>query len=101
MNNFFNFCKTIRVQRQQYKLNLEISKSNQASRGTKSLRIQDPMALNSLLFHIDSLGNVQAFKEVIEFCDGSKCSYIIFYVFVFVLNICTNQLVLLFFHLSI
>ena len=36
MKNLFKVCKINRAQRQQYKLNLEISKSNQVSFGTKS-----------------------------------------------------------------
>ena len=39
MKNLFKVCKTNRAQREQYKLNLEISKSNQVSFGTKSLCI--------------------------------------------------------------
>ena len=39
MKNLFKVCKTNRAQREQCKLNLEISKSNQVPFGTKSLRI--------------------------------------------------------------
>ena len=38
--NFFKVRKTNRAQREQYKLNLEIQKSNQVYFSTKSLRIQ-------------------------------------------------------------
>ena len=40
MKNLFIVRKTNRAQREQYKLNLEIPKSNQVSFGTKSLGIQ-------------------------------------------------------------
>ena len=40
MKNLFIVRKTNRAQREQYKLNLEIPKSNQVSLGTKSLGIQ-------------------------------------------------------------
>ena len=40
MKNLFIIRKTNRAQREQYKLNLEIPKSNQVSFGTKSLGIQ-------------------------------------------------------------
>ena len=48
MKNLFKVRKTNRAQREQYKLNLEISKSDQVSFGTKSLRIQDPRVWNAL-----------------------------------------------------
>ena len=47
MRNLFKFPKTNKVQRQQYKLNLEIQKSNKVSFGTKSLRIQGPKVWNA------------------------------------------------------
>ena len=44
------FMKKIRAQREQYKLNLEIPKSNQVSFGTESLCIQGSRVLNALPF---------------------------------------------------
>ena len=52
MKNLFKVRKTNRTQKEQYKLNLEIPKSNQVSFGTKSLRIQGPSVWNALPFHI-------------------------------------------------
>ena len=52
MKNLFKACKTNREQREQYKLNLEIPKSNQVSLVTKSLRIQGPRVWNAVPFHI-------------------------------------------------
>ena len=74
MRNLFKFPKTYKVQRQQYKLNLEIQKSNKVSFGTKSLRIQGPKVWNAWPFHIKSKENLHAFKDVIKFWDGSTCS---------------------------
>ena len=62
MKNLFKVPETNRVQRQQYKLNLQITKSNQLSFGTKSPRIQGPKVWNTLPFHIKSKENLQAFK---------------------------------------
>ena len=81
MKNLFKVRKTNRAQREQYKLNLEIPKSNQVSFGTNSLRIQGPRVWNALPFHNKSKETLQAFKYVIKFWDGSKCSC----------NICFNS----------
>ena len=81
MKNLFKVHKTNRAQRDQYKLNLEMSKFNQVSFGTKSLRIQGPRVWNALPFHIKYKEHLQAFKYVIKFWDGSKCSC----------NICFNS----------
>ena len=77
----FKDHKTNRAQREQYKLNLEIPKSNQVSFGTKSMGIQRPGVGYALPFHIKSKENLQVFKYVIQFWDGSKCSC----------NICSNS----------
>ena len=45
MKNLFKVRQTHRAQKEQYKLYLEIPKSNQVSFGTKSLRIQGPRVL--------------------------------------------------------
>ena len=71
----FKVRKTNRAEREQYKLNLEIPKSNQVSFSTKSLRIQGPGIWNILPFRIKSNQNVQAFTDVIKFWDKSKYSY--------------------------
>ena len=74
MKNLFKVRKTNRTQREQYKLNLEITKSNQVSFGTNSLRIQGPRVWNTLPFQIKSKENLQVFKYVIKFWDRSKTS---------------------------
>ena len=81
MKNLFEVPKTNGTQREQYKLNLEIPKSDQVSFGTKSLCIQGPRVWNALPFHNKSKENLQAFKYVIKFWNGSKCSC----------NICFNS----------
>ena len=50
MKNLFKVRKTNRAQEEQYKLNLEIPKSNQVSFGTESLCIQGSRVLNALPF---------------------------------------------------
>ena len=67
MKNLFKVCKANRVQRRQYKLKLEILKSNQVSFDTKSLRIQDPKVWDTVPFHVKSKKNLQDFKDVIKF----------------------------------
>ena len=74
MKNFFKISKTNRAQREQYRLKLEIPKSNQVSSGTKCLRIQGSRLWKKLPFHIEFKENLQAFKYVVKFWDGSKCS---------------------------
>ena len=81
MKNLFKVRKTNRAQREQYKLNLEIPKSNQVSFGPKSLRIQGPRVWNALPFHIKSKENLQTFKYVIKFWGGLTC----------ICNICLNS----------
>ena len=74
-------CKTDRAQREQWKLNLKISKSDQVSFGAKSLLIQGPSVWDASPFHIKSEANLQTLKYVIKFWDGSKCNC----------NICFNS----------
>ena len=69
MKNLFEVRKTNRTQREQYKLDLEIPKSNQVSFGTKSLPIQGPRVWNALPLHIKSKENLQPFKYAIKFWD--------------------------------
>ena len=81
VKNLFKVCETNRAQREQYKLNLEIQKSNQFSFGTNSLLIQVPRAWNALPFHNKSKENLQTFKYVMKLWGRSKCSC----------NICFNS----------
>ena len=54
MKSLFKVHKTNRAQREQYKLNLEITKFSQVSFHNKSLRIQYSRVLNVLPSHIKS-----------------------------------------------
>ena len=74
MKNLFKISKTNRAQREQYRLKLEIPKFNQVSSGTKCLHIHGSRVWKKLPFHIEFKENLQAFKYVIKFWDGSKCS---------------------------
>ena len=74
MKNMFNIRQTNRAQRQQYKLNIEIPRSNQVSFSTKSLCIQGTKIWKSSPLYIKSRVSVQAFKDVIKFWDGSEYS---------------------------
>ena len=64
MEKLFKVCKTNRAQREQYKLNLGISKSNQFFFGTKSLCMQGPTVWNALPFNIKSKETFHTFKDV-------------------------------------
>ena len=52
IKNLFKVRKTNRTQREQYKLNLEMPKSNQVSFGTKSLHMQCSRVWNASPFYI-------------------------------------------------
>ena len=52
IKNLFKVRKTNRTQREQYKLNLEMPKSNQVSFGTKSLHMQCSRVWNTSPFYI-------------------------------------------------
>ena len=53
-----------RLTREKYKLNLEILKPNQATFGTRSLKIYGPQIRNVLPFHIKSSKNLNTEAEV-------------------------------------
>ena len=59
MKNLFKVRKTNRAQREQYKLNLEIQKSNQVYFSTKSLRILNSKKIFKLLKTQQSFGTGQ------------------------------------------
>ena len=54
VRNLLKVCKTNRFQEEQFKVKLQIPKSNQVSFATKSLCIQDPRIWNFLKFYIKS-----------------------------------------------
>ena len=72
MKNLFKVHKTNRAQKERYKLNLEIPRSNQVCFSTKSLHTQVPRVWNALPFHIKSKQNLQAFKYEISFGSGQN-----------------------------
>ena len=74
MKNMFNIRQTNRAQRQEYKLNIEIPRSNQVSFSTISLCIQGTKIRKSFPLYIKSRVGVQAFKDVIKLWDGSEYS---------------------------
>ena len=66
MKKLFKVGKKNRAQREHYKLDLEIPKSNQVSFGTKSLHIQGSRVWNALPSHIESKEIFQTFNYVIK-----------------------------------
>ena len=52
MNDIFKLRNTDILTREKYELNLEISKPNQATFGTRSLRSYDQKIWSALLYHI-------------------------------------------------
>ena len=52
MNDIFKFRNTDRLTREKYKLNLEVSKLNQATFGTRSLSSYGQKIWNVLPYHI-------------------------------------------------
>ena len=52
MNDIFKLRNTDRLTQEKYKLNLEISKPNQTTFGTRSLKSYGPKIWNSLPYHI-------------------------------------------------
>ena len=55
MNGIFKLRNTDRLTQETYKLNLEISKPNQTTFGTRSLKSYGPKIWNSLPYHIKTL----------------------------------------------
>ena len=52
MNDIFKLRNRDRLTREKYELNLEISKPNQTTFGTRSLRSYDQKIWSALLYHI-------------------------------------------------
>ena len=70
----FKLRMTNRQTREEYKLNLEIPKSNQIRFGTKSLRYLSRKVWNSLPYHIKSSENLTIFKTLIKNWNGTVCT---------------------------
>ena len=66
MNEIFKLRETSRAVRSNYKLNLDVQAINQVSFGDKSLRCYGPKIWNSLLFHVKSSENLEAYKNIIK-----------------------------------
>ena len=71
MNDILKLRTTDRLSRENYKLNLEISKLNQATFGTKRLRSYGQQIWNALPYHIKTSDNLNSFKSIIKFRDGT------------------------------
>ena len=69
INEIFEFTKTKRAVRNQYKLNLEVPIINQVTFGAKSIRYLGPKIWNSLPFHIKSIESLTTFKGIIKIWD--------------------------------
>ena len=74
----FSGYETNRNVRRKHWLSLNIPNYNQVTFGKKSLRIFGPKIWNSLLYHIKSSKNLEAFKTVIKNWDGVNCKCVIF-----------------------
>ena len=74
-------CSNFEKQTEHRENNTSQIQKSQVSFGTKSLHIQGPRVWDALPFHMKSKENLQAFKYVIKFWGGSKCSC----------NICFNS----------
>ena len=66
MNDTFKLINRDRLTREKYELNLEISKPNQATFVTKSLRSYGPKIWNALLYHIKTSDNLNSLKPIIK-----------------------------------
>ena len=60
--------------REKYKLNLEIPKSNQVRSGKKGLRYLGQKVWNSSSYHIRSFENLINFKTLTIGCNGTTCT---------------------------
>ena len=74
MKDLYKLRAAKRVQREKYKFNLEIPKSNQVTFGTRSLCTQGPKVWNSLPYQIKVTENLEIFKRVVKFWDEKTCS---------------------------
>ena len=83
MKNLFKVRKTNRAQREQYKLNLEIQKSNQVYLVLKVCAYKALKVWNALPFHIKLKENLQAFKDATKFWDGSNVVVIFVLILIF------------------
>ena len=64
MKDLFELRKSSRPVCDQYKLNLDIPKCNQATFGTKSLRFLGTRVWNSLPLHIKSAENLKSYQKL-------------------------------------
>ena len=64
MNDIFKLRNTCRLTREKYKPNLQISKPNQATFGTRSLRSYGPKIWNAVPYHIKTSNNLNSSKVI-------------------------------------
>ena len=64
MKQIFQLRETKRTVRNQYKLNLIVTKIHQVSYGEKSLRYYGPKIWNSIPFHVETCENIKILKTL-------------------------------------
>ena len=74
MKEIFELRLCSRPVREQYKLNLNISRKRQINFGTKSLESLGSNIWNNMPCNIKSAENLNVFKNLIKKWNGSSCS---------------------------
>ena len=77
MKEMFEKRDENRVIRDRYRLNVKISRRNQITFGTKSLKFYGPKIWNALPVNIKIAGNLNAFKDLIKRWNGASCNCIV------------------------
>ena len=69
--------KNDRIDREKYKLNLNIPRTRHVTFGTNNFTSYGPKIWNALLFSIKTAENLKAFKPLIKKWNAASCSCII------------------------
>ena len=77
MKEIFEKRDENRVTRDRYKLNLNISRRNQVTFVTKSLKLYGPKIWSALPVNIKTAKNLNAFKDLIKKWNGVSCNCIV------------------------
>ena len=77
MKEMFEKRDENRVIRDRYRLNVKISRRNQITFGTKSLKFYGPKIWNALSVSIKTAENLNAFKDLIKKQNGVSCNCIV------------------------
>ena len=72
MNDIFKLRNMNGLTREKHKLNLEISRPNQFTFGTRSLRGSGLKVWNALPYHIKASDNLNTFKALVKCWDGNR-----------------------------